>query len=160
MSISYNFDLGVGFVLDKSEVLAPFAKNFPAKFHYEDRFDPKTGKKLTPTKVIDNEEGVVYELDGKEYDEEYELLEALAEKLRCNFGNGGGYSDCSTVYVAVELDTTGEDSYDDGRASCGSSATLENVIKSKKAVEVLAKKLRKLGIDPGVAKVYVKPDVG
>jgi len=159
MSIDFNFDLAVGFVLDKSDVLAPFGLESDERSHTEDRYDPKTGKKLEPVKVVDDLGGVTYELHGDRYDDEHEFLGALAGELDCSLDFGGNYSDNETIYASVEIEFTGEDDLDAGNISCGSSATLSTVIKSKRKVEALAKKLKKLGIDPGVAKVYVRPSI-
>ncbi len=159
MGIDYAFNLGIGFVLDREDVLAPFRVEREEKFHMEDRFNPKTGKKVEPAKVVDEEAGEAFILDGTHHDDDWSFLEALSQKLGCDITNQGGYSDDQTLYFTVKVKTTGEDGLEDGRMTVGYSIAFVTVIESSSSVMLLAAKLKKLGIEPGVAKVFVQPDI-
>ncbi len=158
MGIDYAFNLGIGYILDREDVVAPFRVDVPEKFHMEDRFSPKTGKKLEPVKVVDEEAGEAYVLDGKQYEEHWEFFEDLSKKLECDITNQGGYSDDQTLYFTVKVEKTDEDTLEDGRITLGPSITFDNITSSRAALTKLAKSLKKLGIEPGVAKVFVQPD--
>ncbi len=53
MSTDYSAWLAIGFVIPLEEFLDPLRAKEDAKFHYEKRWDPKTGKLLTDERVID-----------------------------------------------------------------------------------------------------------
>jgi hypothetical protein len=159
MGIDYQFSLGIGFILDREDVVAPFRVEVPEKFHMEDRFDPKTGKPIEPVKVIDEEAGEAFVVDGTTYEDGYDFFEALGSKLGCSIANQGGYSDGETLYLTVDVERTDEDYLDDGRISVGSSIAFDNVTASRAAIMELSKKLKKLGIEPGTAKVFVQSDI-
>jgi len=69
MSIEYAASIVVGYVVSIEDLFEPFMKEAPEKFHLEDRFHSKTGKKLEPEKVVDREAGWIVVLPGDE--EEY-----------------------------------------------------------------------------------------
>lgn len=163
MGIDYSFYLAIGFIVDKQELLRPFATEVKEQFHMEDRFDPKTGVKLEPVKVIDSDGGTQYSLDGQIFDEnsEYEVLEGLEDLLGCSITLGGGYSDNKTAYVSVNFETTGEDDVDEGRVSVGPSVTFEEVAKAQVRALDLKKRLNELGVKSlGKPKVYIRPFIG
>jgi len=158
MGIDYSFNLAVGFITTGKNVVKPFTVTLPEKFHMEDRFDPKTGKKLPSEKVVDFEGGESFKLDGQEYDEEYELLEALSEKLGCCIENAGGYTNGETLYVTAALDTD-DDTLDEGRVYVGGGSTPADVAQAAKEANALSKKFKKLGIELGEVKVFVQPNI-
>jgi hypothetical protein len=47
MGIDYTFYLRVGYTLNQDDVMKPYSSLHEEKFHYEDRFDPKSGKNLS-----------------------------------------------------------------------------------------------------------------
>lgn len=83
MSIEYDSVLVVGWLLDKNDLPKKFIKNLPETSHMEDRFDPKTGQKVTSEVVIDSEEREIFVLDGIEYEDEDEVgfFYTLAHKV-------------------------------------------------------------------------------
>jgi len=160
MGIDYSASLGIGFVVSNDDLLKPFTVETEEKFHMEDRFDPKTGKKLAPVKVIDEEGGETYEFEGERYEDTYELFDAMGKKLGCEIANQGGYSNGETLYVFVDgVEHTGEDDCDDGRFSVGTSVLFDEVARQKSALDKLAKAFKKYGIDLGPAKVFVAWDI-
>ncbi len=121
MGIDYGADIGIGYIINLDDLLAPFRVETEEKFHLEDRFDQKTGKKLEPAKVVDVEAGEAFVFEGQTYEEGYELYEAMAEKLNCSIQNTGGYTDGETLFVTVHAEYTCEDGCDGGRFFVGSS---------------------------------------
>jgi hypothetical protein len=125
----------------------------------EDRFDQKSGKKLASVKVVDSEAGEKYVFEGKDFDDDqYEFLDMLAGKLKCSIANGGGYSNGETLYISVDFDVA-NDGTDEGRVTCGGSASIKNIAKAIKQAEALKKKLAKLGVKVGEPRVFIQPDI-
>jgi hypothetical protein len=159
MGIDYSFSLAVGFVVDMDALLKPFAKVTKGKSHMEDRFDPKTGEKLEPVKVVDRGHRETYSLDGKRFGtDRYDFLEALGVKLDCTIDDGGGYSDEQTAYVSVNFESDHSEDYD--RVTINGRATLDEVVRCKEKCEALRKTLSDLGMEGlGEALVYISPNV-
>ncbi len=159
MGIDYSFSLAVGFVVAMDSLVKPFIVKKEEKFHMEDRFDPKTGKKIGQAKVVDQSAEEEYAYKGETYECRYEMFEALEVDLDCSINSGGGYSDGKTAYISVEFET--DDSGEDyGRVCVGGKATFEEVAKCKKKCADLKKTLTKLGVSSlGEAMVYVSPNI-
>src|SRR5881628_730959 len=64
MGIDYRVKIGIGFHYDQAEALRPFAREWPEESGWEDRFDPRTGAKLAPVRVIVKRAKIEYELPG------------------------------------------------------------------------------------------------
>lgn len=164
MGIDYSFWLNIGYKISGEFLPDSMRKITEEKSHMEDRFDPKTGKKLAPVKVIDEEGGLeCFLVDGTELEDMYSLAEALSEKLGCEVECEHGYSgEDFTITFSVNLPRTGQDDGDWGRVSVGSSILFEEVIsnKARAAVEKLGADLKALGIDPGPAKIMIGSSVG
>lgn len=159
MGIDYSFNLAVGFIVDTEDFIKPFRTMNEEKFHMEDRFDPKSGKKVGQEKVIDQEAEEAYTYKGKTYEEQYEFLEALCEDLGCTVDDGGGYSDNEKVYISVDFETD-DSGQDYGRVCVGGAATFDEIAKCKKKCADLKKALNKLGVSSlGEAMVYVSPNI-
>lgn len=146
MGIDYGCYLGIGFITDKETVLAPFRKVLPEVSHMEDRFDQKTGKKLAPVKVVDEGEGEEFVFDGRHYDDDFELFEAIGKKLNCSIGDTGGYTEGTTVYIEVDVDTD-DGGVDDGRFTVGGAATFADVTALRAQLTKLKRDFKKLGIE-------------
>lgn len=158
MGIDYSVNLGIGYILDQEDIIAPFRVEVPEKFHMEDRFDPKTGKKIAPVKVIDAEAGEEYEYKGERFEDTYELFERLGSELGCDINNCGGYSDGETIRVTLDVDTD-ESGIDDGRFTVGGAAKFDDVTALRAQLTKLKKDFKKLGIDLGEAKVFPAWDI-
>lgn len=88
MGVDYTFHLRVGYSLSEDMVVKPYSKHFETKFHYEDRFDCKTGKKLKSVKIIDQRGGNYLELeyDGQVYKDLIEIVQETSffqDKFNC-----------------------------------------------------------------------------
>jgi hypothetical protein len=153
MGIDYSVHLGVGYILDREDIIAPFRVEIPEKFHMEDRFDPKTGVKLEPVKVVDEGGQEEFEYKGTRYEMEYELFEAIGQDLGCCIDNCGGYSDGETIRVTLDLDTD-DSGIDDGRFTVGGAITFDDLTSRRAELITLKKAFKKLGIDLGEAKVF------
>lgn len=158
MGIDYSVHLGIGYILDREDIIAPFRVEIPEKFHMEDRFDSKTGKKLAPEKVVDEEGGEEFEYKGTRYEMEYELFEAMAEDLECCIDNCGGYTDGETIRVTLDVETD-DSGIDDGRFTVGGAVSFADVTAMRAQLTALKKKFKKLGIDLGEAKVFPAWDI-
>ena len=68
MGVYFDANIMLGFRIDKSVFYKAFMGDvtIAEKSHLEDRFDPKTGKKLKPVKVIDQHEFTPIFYKGKE----------------------------------------------------------------------------------------------
>jgi hypothetical protein len=81
MGIDYSVRLGVGYILDREDIIAPFRVEVPEKCHYEDRYDPKTGQKSHLVKVVDAEATTEYEVDKKRFSDPEEVFDHLCKKV-------------------------------------------------------------------------------
>lgn len=158
MGIDYSVNLGIGYIIDSEDLFAPFRVDIPEKSHMEDRFDPKTGKKIAPVKVVDEEACEEYEYKGKRYEDVYDLSHALAKDLECGISNNGGYSDGDTYYVTVDV-ATDDSGLEEGRFIVGGAAKFDDVTAMRAQLTKLKKAFKKLGIDLGEAKVFPQWDI-
>ena len=82
MSIDYTISLAVGYIIPEDELTRVFGKTTPKKSHLEDRFDPKTGKKLAPVEVVDENSYTTIVYKGEEIEDgESELADLIREDL-------------------------------------------------------------------------------
>lgn len=153
MGIDYSVHLGVGFIVNKDSLTSPFRVETEEQFHMEDRFNPKTGEKLAPVKVVDVEADEAFVFEGKTYDDWYELSEALAEKLDCGIQDTGGYTDGETIFVTLAVDTD-DGGTDEGRFTVGGAAKFDDVTAMRAQLTKLKKAFKKFGVDLGEAKVF------
>lgn len=141
----------VGWVLSEKDIPEKLRKTLPEKSHMEDRFDEKTGKKLKPEKVLDEEEHEVFLLPGNKMentewqtDDLETFFDALATDLKMHFviagdGIGGEYLYCLTMKTTKKQDKDG--------------IPIEVVIKSWGKLNAAKKKLKTLGFKVGPAKI-------
>jgi hypothetical protein len=101
MSTEYNSVLVVGWLLDKDDLPKNFIKAKPEITHKEDRFDSKTGRKVTPEVVVDEKKREVLVLDGVEYEEydEFDFFCALAHKVGAVAGQTGDFNNGDVQYT-------------------------------------------------------------
>lgn len=160
MGIDYSGSVGIGYILSFDEFRKPFLRNVGEKAHYEDRYHPKTGQKLLPEKVIDVEAGEVLVFKGDDYGDcgDYELCEALGKELECNVSLGGwmgGGTEHQLFYFEPYFKTEEFGSFDVGHVDVGGSIPFGQVLEQKDELVRLAKDMKKLGLDPGRARVFV-----
>lgn len=123
MGIDYSFWLVIGYKIDSANLPESMVRRTEEKFHMEDRYDQRTGEKLVPVKVVDEEGGEeVYHVNGKECVDTYELADALAKELGCSVEIDHGYSgDNFDITFSIEFKSTGTDDGDWGQVSTGCS---------------------------------------
>jgi len=164
MGIDYSFSLDIGYKISGEDLPDSMFRITEQKSHMEDRFDPRSGKKIAPVRVIDEEGGEeTYILDGKEHEDTCELAEALAEKFGCDVDCERGYGgDDFSMSFTLRLERTGEDDNGWGNVAVGSSILFDvaTSAKARAAMKKLGKDLKKLGIDPGPAKIMIGSSVG
>lgn len=151
MGINYSFYLALGWEISEAKLDKAFLKQIKhkneGKFHYEDRFDPKTGAKLEKQEKVWDEspETIVecwFEIDGKKYDdvESYQFYEGILPDL---LGKGVMviHSMNSSYYISV---STNEKNDDFGKVSTYGSLDLsdlqgkiEDAMGLKKTVRIL-----------------------
>ncbi len=102
MGHEYSSSVVIGFTMDQDDFLMPFKTTTEEKFHMEERFDQKTGKKLKPTKVIDEESIEAYLVDGVTHEDSYDALDALATIVDCNISSHGNA--CTGEYFMVGIE--------------------------------------------------------
>ena len=161
MGIHYGIGLAIGFTIRLEEFLKPFAKTREEEFHIEDRWDPKTGKKLEPVKVVDDEGDEWYEYGAASMDEE-ELMEAVGNNFKCNI-NYIGDCEASEAVLEITLDDvvyTSEDDYDDGRVSIGCSMKFEELVALQSRLRSTKQAFEEIGIVLGEPKVMCSYSIG
>lgn len=162
MGTDYNAGIDMGFVFQRDNLLVKYEKEIPAKFHMEDRFDSKTGKKLPQVKVIDEAEYTVFEFNGKTYEEDEELFRAIAQATKCVYSVFGSGSLGGSDYVLFGLSGEARNNYgvDAGNVQMGGEIDVNTVVRYAPRLEKLRDRLRKLGLKPRQAEVVVTHDIG
>lgn len=162
MSVDFSTGIAIGYKFKLEDFLKPFERTVPGESHYEDRYDPKTGKKAEPELVIDKEE--VTELHCPLFDDVYSEPDETAAFLAriggeidenvevITFGNEAmGHSFHVVVGVAYEPI---DDSYEDGHFIAGRSAPWDPTMQS--VLDKIGAMLVKLHV-PGA--VSAKPGI-
>jgi len=172
--VNYDFTLCFGFELDASVV----EKNFEVKsvekaagsFHMEDRFDPKTGKKLAQVKVWDIEPKTKtekwYIVDGERY--EYSDMDPenwaclFEEKLGCHVEVSGSYCSGDLTYVFSLNRPATKDEYQDwgNVAVHDPKITLPELELLIPRAKELKAKLEAWGLKVGEPKIFISSSVG
>lgn len=157
MGRDYSASLIVGFHMDAQTFLKPLVKEVPEEVHYEDRWDPKTGKKLEPKKVANVEAGEYYVYEDVRYESDFDavegLLEVLSGRFDCHMFLVGEYGDLDCCRVAIEPIM--------GSGSIGSNdyVNFADVNAAGKETAALGKRLKRAGFDPGADGVHVDMSV-
>lgn len=178
MSIDASVSLSVGFFMSYENAVKPFVFLKKEKSHGENRYDPKTGRKVSVEKVIDVEGGKYLKLPGSEEEwgpihfgeETHEggspsddgvegFFEDLSILLGCEIELFGG----ELSYIGFTMagsDDYGCDSYDPHDCiSVGPSLYLAKIPAMTERAKLLSKKMQKLGLKPGQPVVYMACEV-
>jgi len=154
MSVDHSADLVVGYVIPLESFFEKLLKHHPEKSHKEDRFDPKSGKKIEPETVIDEDESYDVVICGKAYPgpevnydpenwwPEDAVTDAIAEALDCYCSVIGDMYNGCCVFVCLESRkiSTKDD-----------AVSLKDIIKHVKDLERIGKACKRLlKVDPGV----------
>ena len=84
--MSYNFILTYGFFLSKKEISEKFSYLEEGKFHFEKRFDPKTGYEVTPEKIWEIPEKQYFYFENKKLDiQDYQIYNKYSGYLKNTF---------------------------------------------------------------------------
>jgi len=139
-----------GFKINKENVLRPFLKEeiSPEEFHFEDRWDPKTGQKLKAIKIIDKKEvkSEYYLLNNERYIHGNTLINKITKDiLFCEFLDSYPFSGFGYVIFYPKY----------GNASY---LTVEDINELKPQLEIISEQLNKLGIEVSKAAVYGECD--
>lgn len=168
MSTHYSFYLRVGFNVSLEDIKKVFEhKNTTHEegiFHMEDRFDPKTGVKLSPVQVWDKKPKTKTEkwwvIDGERFDdwEDDPMAQVFAEKLGCKvdyYWQSYNYPD-GNAYGFYLHDPNNKDEVDEGRFAIHNlSMNYADVCAMQPKLAELKQKLLAMGIDPGEPEVFL-----
>lgn len=148
MGIDIDQAVKVGYVFSEDEIEAAFGTQFPEVAHLEDRFDPKTGQKIAPHKVIERYGYTLYNHSDVQYDDVHEFISALEKDLNADIhhygdmmSNGGGKYVIGLGHGTRECDAK--------RCPEDGSFSLNEVFNDLPKLEALAATLTELGLDVG-----------
>jgi hypothetical protein len=90
MGMSYDAGLSIGYTIDIDNIPDKYRKRRERQAHLEDRYDPKTGKKLAEqVEVLEQEEGELWTLQDKDYEDASDFLDAIAQAVGAFHGEYG-----------------------------------------------------------------------
>jgi hypothetical protein len=144
---------GIGFEFSVKEFESQFAKLRTEKYHFENRWDPKTGEQIEDEKIIDEEERMIYEFDNKKFDERSYLLDLLAENFEFDtFYNSS--SDRILFLIQTGLHEDEESAYIDGNISCDGDYIIKDPTEIVQGIEKLRTTLTEIGLKPTFSKLF------
>lgn len=147
MGMNWDWSLVVGFVIECDDLLMPFKQEVEEKSHLEYRFDPYTGERLPdPVKVVDQEKGEKYFLDGVAYEDETDFVEALANEANCEITRHGDFCTGEDMTYSIEP-----------KRPCQESLTFKEIAKLAPEAERIRQVFKvRFGVDlgePGITSV-------
>jgi hypothetical protein len=155
MSIDYTIKLAVGYIIPEEELTRAFGKVTPPKTHMEDRFDPKSGKKLAPEEVVDHHGYTTITYKGKVVEDgENQLAEDIAKDLDCGLWLHGSSMSGEMSYVFGPNLEKLYKPYDSNELNEG-HLTAEGIVpfalltECGSALGTIRKALKELGLNPG-----------
>ena len=157
MGIDYSSVLGVGFVFPLEEVLDSFRKVDPEQSHTEDRYDPKTGEKLEPVKVVDQEKHDTFMWPGEpesETEDGWDFVYFIANKVFCDsmtFGNHMGDRDDVFVLFGVKVEKDNESGIEGvecGHVDFAGNLSYKSVLSAASELEELKGRMENYGLKP------------
>lgn len=166
MSIHYTFTLCVGFEFSEKNVLKLITKQkkINGKFHFEQRFDPKTGQKLEDVKIWDKEPEIEewIEIDDKKFDdldplEPENIIEILEDHFKCNVEFNGEFNSKNGKYTFFVNDLIKNNDLNDFHNVnvINYQMNFEDILSLKPKLDELKNKLIKFGFKPKSAKVFI-----
>jgi hypothetical protein len=151
MGIHYSFNLAIGYIITEKEIFDLFLQRTPEEFHLEDRFDPKTGLKVQPLKVIDRHASGKFMLDGKQYGEGEDpesYMPAICKKITGARWWWHSYlNDNRTFIIGPVLPQKVTDDFDDGRVKCSGGFGFNDVVALAPRLGNIAAGMKKLGFE-------------
>lgn len=166
MGIDYRFDLGIGYAIDHDQLIQIFGEKIKQKFHFEKRFDPKTGEPAPLKKVIDFEEDFVLKLDGHPYDPDDldEFLEALCSQIGKQAGCDVSFDHDVNMYaegtgqiivIGPAFTKNRGDETDFDRITVSGSLDYEELIATHNEIIIIGDVLRKMKFKIGAPKAMI-----
>jgi len=163
MSTDYSFGIAAGFEVSVKLIIRNWGRTFPEKSHMEERFDPKSGKKLASEKVVDREEGLYFILGGKEvrFDEPQEVIEALGEELEADVqlvdDSPHDLSDEDFVLISPRIKCRDPSAFDleYGRVTAAGGFLIEDLARELPKFKKLEAFLKKHRLRPGKPMVRI-----
>lgn len=154
MGIDYTTSIAVGFDVSDDDLYETFGVHYPEQSHMEDRWDPKTGKKLAPVKVIDRAEGRVLEFEGTEHQDALSLATAICEKIGCamNYSKNFYGGDETERYVfgpILKHHEFGDYRGGERFSLVAARIRLRDVIEAEGELARIKRELEALGLEPG-----------
>jgi len=162
MGISYRFELAIGFEVSMEEVDRVFGHTTDEVCHMEDRYDPRTGERLEPVLVRDQQSERVLMFDGLEVDE-WLIGDELAGLLDCDVHRIDPYDGPVLAFVfGPHMKMNEEDALDDYHAGCSGSVYVDDIVTGKFATELkrIEERLHALGFEVGRPKVQIVWSIG
>ncbi|HUU87650.1 MAG TPA: hypothetical protein VMX17_07860 [Candidatus Glassbacteria bacterium] len=166
MGIDYTFILRVGYQIKEEDLIKAFMKQTitPERFHYEDRFDIKTGEKTKPQKVIDEKKQVdcTWIIGSERFKEDsYEdVMAALVNTFNCNVDYTGDFCSGNFVYEFYLHEDNGK-SEDYGKVTLyNMEMLLQKVVNMHGPLLGLKLKMENLGLMVGPPKVFISSRIG
>lgn len=163
MGVDYGLGLVIGFQFPEQEVLEKYTKTLPGFNQSISEYDGKTGEKvIKEVEVFPS--FTVFELNGKRYidageaedipesitkdmGDEYDFRQALERYVGCLIHESGDYCgerDNGTLSFCPRV-TENHDVVEVGRLTVGPSVNFALAVRLKKKLDILGKKLKKLG---------------
>lgn len=152
----------VGYLVDEEKFLELLKKDLPETSHYEDRYNEKTGKKLTPQKVIDGEERTVCEFRGKIYesDEDNYLLEDIGKYFKCSIIQHGNFCDGDFSLAIESCKQEYPRGFSHGECLNGFVFTFKDVAKfPKRDLGRIGRAMQKFGFELGSCGIWPVTDI-
>lgn len=82
----YCVTLMLGYSVRPFDLELLYTQDIPESAHYEDRYDPRTGQKVSPVRIIDTPASCHCILDGEDLGDNFPgLLQALSQKMGCDY---------------------------------------------------------------------------
>ena len=177
MGTYYSYMLRVGYEVSEEDITLPFLKKDPGEFrtepateHMEDRFDPKTGKKIDPIRITDVPAKNIWIRKPSqtlhigteiiEYDayDPNNLADVFAKQLNC-FVEWVG-SDGNNKYNFFIHDC-GKIDRDEGRISVSNrEMNYFDVVNMQHKLQDLGTKMKELGLKVPSLKVFIAESIG
>ena len=167
MASDYSLGLGIGFRFDPEDLRGQFGELVEAETHEELRYDPKDGKLIGSETVFDTDEGVRYNFLGKDLgvvrhddnEESYEgetICNAIAEHLKCEVGASHvSFNGTTEVYFSPKMPKELDEGGDFGKVTTGGALPFDAVAKLTPRLKKLEAGLKKLGLKPDKAAIFI-----
>jgi hypothetical protein len=90
MGVSYDAGLSIGYTIDLDNIPKRYRKRRERQAHLEDRYDPKTGRKLAgQVEMVEQEAGDVWTFQDKDYEDVNDFLDTISLAVGALHGEYG-----------------------------------------------------------------------